>query len=133
MLSSGCRLSQAPVVLLNTAVTFALLCTTRTAGEWGEGCGAMLSGVFHPYAGMPPTPLQPLRVDLTASPVTSRLEPDAQAELAWVCTSTTPLNAPAFSHVITLTNLQVSFECVTWGFVVLRLRQLVFGRSIGGW
>jgi hypothetical protein len=41
-------------------------------GEAGEGVGALLSGTFHPHAGAPPVPLQPLRVDLTAGSQPSR-------------------------------------------------------------
>ncbi|GLI61807.1 hypothetical protein VaNZ11_004312, partial [Volvox africanus] len=32
----------------------------------------MASGTFHPHAGAPPTPLQPLRVDLTAAAMLAR-------------------------------------------------------------
>lgn len=58
-------------------------------------------------AGLPPTPLQPLRVDVEASSVRSHLEPDSRAELSWVCTSTTHPTSPAYKHTLTLTNLQV--------------------------
>jgi len=40
---------------------------TWPAGEGGESLGVMLAGTFHPYAGQPPAPLQPLRVDLSAT------------------------------------------------------------------
>jgi len=37
---------------------------TWPKGEAGDGVGVMLSGTFHPHAGQPPAPLQPLRVDV---------------------------------------------------------------------
>mmetsp|Transcript_3650 Transcript_3650/g.9844 ORF Transcript_3650/g.9844 Transcript_3650/m.9844 type:complete len:1159 (+) Transcript_3650:140-3616(+) len=77
---------------------------TWPAGE--DGIGVMLAGTFHPHAGQPPAPLQPLRVDLSATSLKSYLEPDANSELEFVCCSTQPPSHPAFKHVITLTNLQ---------------------------
>ncbi len=41
--------------------------TWSVGGEGGEGVGVMLAGTFHPHAGQPPAPLQPLRVDLNAT------------------------------------------------------------------
>lgn len=75
-------------------------------GEAGERVGAMLSGTFHPHAGLPPAPLQPLRVNLSASSLTSYLEPDANSEMSFVCCSTQPPGHAAYKHVITLSNLQ---------------------------
>ncbi|KAG2422156.1 hypothetical protein HXX76_016235, partial [Chlamydomonas incerta] len=67
--------------------------------------GALLSGTFHPYAGAPPTPLQPLRVDLGAQAQACRLEPDGQADLAWVVTSIQqPGSHGAFVRSVTLSN-----------------------------
>ncbi|KAJ9523120.1 hypothetical protein QJQ45_023889 [Haematococcus lacustris] len=73
-------------------------------GAAGDSLGVMLSGTFHPYAGQPPAPLQPLRVDLSATSLTSCLEPDAQSELSFVCHSTQTSSAPAYNHAITLSN-----------------------------
>lgn len=89
-------------------------------GPAGDGVGVLLSGTFHPYAGAPPTPLQPLRVDLAASTVASRLEPDANAELSWTVHSTMQQHGesagappgraggvhPSFMHTVTLSNTQ---------------------------
>ncbi|PNH03315.1 hypothetical protein TSOC_010638 [Tetrabaena socialis] len=72
-------------------------------GEGADGVGALLSGGFHPYAGAPLTPLQPLRVNLTAASLRSRLEPDGG--LSWSVTSIhQPGVHPAFTPSITLSN-----------------------------
>ena len=66
-----------------------------------------MSGTFHPYAGSPPSPLQPLHVDLKAVAIASHLEPDANAELAFLCHSTHSVATHAsFRHIVTLSNLQ---------------------------
>ncbi|GLC49027.1 hypothetical protein PLESTB_000174500 [Pleodorina starrii] len=85
---------------------------TSTAGSGSgaaDGVGALLSGTFHPFAGAPPTPLQPLRVDLAASSLGSRLEPDGMADLGWsVASIHQPSSHPSFVHTVTLSNTQ---EC----------------------
>lgn len=76
-----------------------------TAGENADRVGALLSGTFHPYAGAPPTPLQPLRVDLGAQAQACRLEPDGQTDLSWVVTSIQqPGSHAAFVRSVTLSN-----------------------------
>ncbi len=66
-----------------------------------------MSGTFHPYAGQPPSPLQPLQVDLQAVAVLARLEPDANSELSFLCHSVHSVASHAsFRHVVTLSNLQ---------------------------
>jgi hypothetical protein len=64
-------------------------------GEQAESVGTLFTGTFHPYAGNPPTPLQPLRVDLSATVISSRLEPDDRSDLTFTCLSTNPASTHA--------------------------------------
>ena len=57
-------------------------------GEDGGSVGTLFTGTFHPFAGSPPTPLQQLRVDLSAAAVSARLEPDENTDLVFSCQST---------------------------------------------
>lgn len=67
----------------------------------------LISGTFHPYAGSPPTPLQPLQVDLSATAISARLEPDEHTDLEWVCQSThDPRVHASYRRVVTMSNLQ---------------------------
>ncbi|GIM02972.1 hypothetical protein Vretimale_7763, partial [Volvox reticuliferus] len=76
-------------------------------GDAADGVGAMVSGTFHPHAGAPPTPLQPLRVDLSAATMSARLEPDGVSELSWsVASIHQPASHPSFVHSIALSNTQ---------------------------
>ncbi|GFR52101.1 hypothetical protein Agub_g14614 [Astrephomene gubernaculifera] len=85
-------------------------------GESGDGVGVLLSGAFHPYAGAPPTPLQPLRVDLQAMSVPSRLEPDGVEQLAWrVASIHQPLSHPSFVRSVTLSNTQACPQVFSLG------------------
>jgi hypothetical protein len=84
-------------------------------GSNGERVGVMLSGTFHTHAGLPPAPLKPLRINLSATCVAARLEPDARGELGFTCCSTQPREHAAYNHTITLSNrhrcpLQFSFH-----------------------
>ena len=76
-------------------------------GDNAESVGTLLTGTFHPYAGSPPTPLQPLRVDLSATTIASRLEPDENTDLGFACRSTDAAAAHvSYTRVVTLSNLQ---------------------------
>ncbi|KXZ45748.1 hypothetical protein GPECTOR_51g734 [Gonium pectorale] len=76
-------------------------------GPNGEQVGAMLSGTFHPHAGAPAAPLEPLRVELSAASLPCRLEPDGLEELKWRVTSIhQPASHPSFVHCVTLSNTQ---------------------------
>lgn len=68
-----------------------------------------ISGGFHPYAGPPPTPLQPLKIPLKAHVIQPHLEPefpDAADSLSFRCHAThDPATHPSFTQTMLLTNM----------------------------
>ena len=68
-----------------------------------------ISGGFHPYAGPPPTPLQPLKIPLTAHVIQPHLEPeflDAADSLSFRCHAThDPATHPSFTQAMLLINM----------------------------
>lgn len=68
-----------------------------------------LSGGFHPHAGPPTVPLQPLKVSLHAEVIQPRLEPefaDATDSLRFVCHATDdPSRHPSYRQTMVLTNM----------------------------
>ncbi|KAG1668832.1 hypothetical protein FOA52_004926 [Chlamydomonas sp. UWO 241] len=74
-------------------------------GDDGQSVGALVSSTFHPYAGGPPQPLQPLRIDLSADAIRSRLEPDENTDLELTCTSIHDARHDSYRRVVTMSNL----------------------------
>ncbi len=68
-----------------------------------------ISGGFHPYAGRPAVPLQPLRVDLNANVIQPKLEAecaDGTDCLAFVChANNDPATHPSYRQTVLLTNM----------------------------
>ena len=68
-----------------------------------------ISGSFHPYAGPPSVPLQPLKVGLHAEVIQPWLEaefPDATDSLSFVCHAThNPRTHPSYRQTMVLTNM----------------------------
>eukprot|EP00798_Chlamydomonas_sp_ICE-L_P024309 gene24309-9913_t len=80
---------------------------TWLTGDKADGVGVLFSGTFHPHAGFPPSPLQPLRVDLESTGVVSRLEPDSHKDLQFVCHSVhKPSTHRSYKQIITMSNRQ---------------------------
>ncbi|DBA92123.1 TPA: hypothetical protein ACH3X1_015848 [Trebouxia sp. C0004] len=68
-----------------------------------------ISGGFHPYAGRPAVPLQPLRVNLNANVIQPHLEAecaDGSDCLAFVChANNNPATHPSYRQTVLLTNM----------------------------
>ena len=60
---------------------------------------------FHPFAGPPPQPLEPLVVDLRATSIVPRLDTDNTEQLLFRCHSSDPLEHTSYRHTVVLSNL----------------------------
>ena len=77
-----------------------------------------IDGAFHPSAAAPPRPMKPLIVRLAADAFSPRLQPDAEANFAWVCHAPVDVAHSTYYRAVTLTNIwntPVSFTLGTDG------------------
>lgn len=64
-----------------------------------------IDGGFHPSAGAPPAPMKPLVVRVAADACSPRLQPDAEANFAWVCHAPVDALHSTYYRAVTLTNV----------------------------
>ena len=64
-----------------------------------------IDGGFHPSAGAPPQPMKPLVVRVEAEAFTPRLQPDAEANFAWVVHAPLDVLHSTYYRAVTLTNV----------------------------
>ena len=89
--------------------------TRFRVGGHGGAAGAMpagssnpvrvrIDGGFHPSAGAPPQPMKALVVRIAADACSPRLQPDAEANFAWVCHAPVDALHSTYYRAVTLTN-----------------------------
>ena len=104
-LELGCAATKYRVGDLVTSTNTSAAAAAATAAAPTNPVRVRVDGGFHPSAGAPPKPMKPLVVGISADAFSPRLQPDAEANFAWVCHAPTDVLHSTYYRCVTLTNV----------------------------